>query len=120
MTDPLQALIEAGAIDTSPLAPNSRYKNVGTAKLEPPGQEPVTYLKRRFLPQPDDLAVVGEHTVVQGDRLDNLAARYLGDAETYWQLADGNGAMRPDELIEEPGRRLNITLPEGVAGPPDA
>jgi len=120
MTDPLQALIEAGAIDTSPLAPNSRYRAVGTAKLEQPGEEPITYLKRRFVPQPEALAAVQEHAVVQGDRLDNLAARYFGDPEVYWRLADGNGAMRPDELLEENGRRLRITLPEGVAGPPDA
>jgi hypothetical protein len=33
-----------------------------------------------------------------------------------WRLCDANGAMRPDELTETPGRRLRITLPEGIPG----
>jgi hypothetical protein len=33
-------------------------------------------------------------------------------------VADANGAMRPDELTEEIGRKLRITLPEGVPGTP--
>jgi hypothetical protein len=28
--------------------------------------------------------------------------------------------MRPDELVEEAGRRLRITLPEGIPGVTDA
>ena len=55
----------------------------------------------------------------QGDRIDNLAAKYLGDPQQYWRLCDGNGAVRPDELTETPGRRLRITLPEGVPGGTD-
>ena len=54
--------------------------------------------------------------MVDGDRLDSLAARYLGDPELYWLLADANGVLRPDELLEEAGRRIAITLPEGVPG----
>ena len=41
---------------------------------------------------------------------------YLGDPEQFWRLCDANGAMRPDELTETVGRRLRITLPEGVPG----
>ena len=33
-------------------------------------------------------------------------------------LCDANGAMRPDELTETIGRRLRITLPEGIPGTP--
>ncbi len=58
--------------------------------------------------------------VAQGDRLDNIAAKYLGDPEQYWRICDANGAMRPDELIETIGRQLRITLPEGVPGVPSA
>ena len=116
MNDPLQALLESGAIETSPMAPNSRYYGGGVAKLERSGRESIAYLRRRFVPSPDRFAVVQEHTVVAGDRLDNLAARYLGDPEIYWLLADANGVVRPDELIEEAGRRIVITLPEGVPG----
>ena len=31
-------------------------------------------------------------------------------------LADANGAMRPEELVQTVGRKLRITLPEGIVG----
>lgn len=120
MNDPLKALLEAGALDISPFPPNSRYRGVPLAVLERPGQEPVAYLRRRFVPPPERYSVVQEHTVAEGDRIDNLAARYLADPELYWRLCDANGVMRPDELTETAGRRLRITLEEGMAGGSDA
>ena len=42
------------------------------------------------------------------------SARYLGDPELFWRLCDANVAMRPAELTETIGRRLHITLPEGM------
>ena len=57
-----------------------------------------------------------EHTSSQGERLDNIAAQYLGDPEQFWRLCDANGALRPGELTETVGRRLRITLPEGIPG----
>jgi hypothetical protein len=71
-------------------------------------------------PKPRSLAQAGLVVVAQGDRLDNLAARYLGDPEQYWRLCDANRALRPDELIETVGRQLRITLPQGVPGVPSA
>ena len=59
-----------------------------------------------------------EHTVSQGDRLDNLAAQYLGDPEQFWRLCDANAAMHPEELTQDIGRPLRITLPEGIPGGP--
>ena len=35
----------------------------------------------------------------------------------FWRVCDANAAMRPDELTETIGRRLRITLPEGIPGP---
>ncbi len=64
--------------------------------------------------------MVQEHFVVQGDRLDNLAAKYLGDTEQFWRLCDANGAMRPDELVEVIGAVIKITLPQGVTGSQNA
>ena len=55
-----------------------------------------------------------EHMVTEGERLDNITAQYLGDPEQFWRVCDANGAMRPDELTETIGRRLRITLPEGI------
>lgn len=60
-----------------------------------------------------------EHAVTQGERLDNINARYLGDPEQFWRLCDANGVLHPREL-EEVGRILRITLPEGIPGMPNA
>ncbi len=77
----------------------------------------VVYLRRRFVPPPESLfALMPEHVVVQGDRLDNIAARYLGDPEQFWRICDANRAMRPAALTEELGRRLRITAARGHAG----
>lgn len=99
---------------------NSRYHAIDTATLETSDGQEVAYLRRRFVPQPERFALIQEHAVVEGDRLDILAAQYVGDPELFWQLCDANGAIRPNELIETVGRRLRITLPEGVAGVPYA
>ena len=62
-----------------------------------------------------------EHSVKEGDRLDNIAAHYLGDPEQFWRLCDANEAMQPDELTRTSrDARLKITLPEGIAGARDA
>ena len=53
---------------------------------------------------------VQAHLVVDGDRLDLLAHRYLGDPEQFWRICDANGALRPEELTREAGRRLGIPL----------
>src|SRR5690242_6159935 len=106
MNDPLQALRDAAALQTSVFPPNSRYRNVAIAKLTRLDKPPVAYLKRRFIAQADRFAVVQRHAVVEGDRIDNLAAQYLGDPELYWQIADANGAIRPSELTEGVGRRI--------------
>jgi hypothetical protein len=76
----------------------------------------VVYVKRRFLPPGDDLSVVQEHVVAAGERLDHIAAQYLGDPEQFWRICDANNAMDPDALVSEPGKRINIALPEGVPG----
>src|SRR4051812_16705151 len=90
---------------------NSRYQAIETAKLTRPDGREVVYLKRRFVPPPERMALLQEHVVVEGDRLDNLAARYLADPEQFWRICDANRAMRPAELTEVPARRLRITLP---------
>lgn len=116
--DPIQAL--AAGTPSSPFPPGSRYHGIDTATLVTPTGTAVVYLRRRFLPPPGRLALLHEHSVVEGDRLDNLAAQYLGDPEQFWRICDANAALRPDELTETPGRRLRITLPEGVPGLPGA
>jgi hypothetical protein len=99
--------------------PTSRYANIETARLERPGKPTVIYLRRRFIPSPERFSLLQEHLVVEGDRLDNITARYLGDPEQFWRICDANGAMQPEDLTKRIGRRLRITLPEGIPGIPN-
>ena len=100
--------------------PTSRYFTVETATREERDGTVIVYLRRRFLPQPERFALLREHVVTQGERLDNITARYLDDPEQFGRIADANRAMRPDGLTETIGRRLRITLPEGIPGTPNA
>ena len=99
--------------------PSSRYAGIATARIDIDGAT-VVYVRRRFVPQPESMSVFASHTVSAGERLDHIAARYLGDPELFWRICDANRALRPDELTESLGRRLAITLPEGVQGMPNA
>jgi len=100
--------------------PDSRYASTGTAQLRAPDGRIITYLGRRFVPPPEAFALLQTYVVVQGDRVDNLAARFLGDPVLFWRLGDANRAMVPGELTATVGRRLRITLPEGIPGVPHA
>jgi hypothetical protein len=101
-------------------AMNSRYATIAHAKLELPDGRVIVYLRRRFVPLPERFALLQEHTVVQGERLDHIAAEYLGDPELFWRICDANNALRPESLTAEPGRKLRITLPEDIPGSPYA
>jgi hypothetical protein len=119
MTDPLKAFMQANALTAPAFAPDSRYHGLDTAQWTRADGEQVVYARRRFIPQPDQFATQQEYRIQGGDRIDNLAAQFLGDAQQYWRLCDGNGTMRPDELTATVGRRLRITLPAGVPGAGD-
>jgi hypothetical protein len=99
--------------------PSSRYCDTEVAQLRLADGRTVVYLRRRFVPQPESFALLREHTVRDGDRLDQVAAKHLGDPEQFWRIADANGAVAPEQLTDEVGRRLRITLPAGVPGPDD-
>lgn len=122
MSDPnqaLQSLLQPAQLKTNLFPPSSRYAGIDTKMIETADGRVVIYLQRRFLPSPDNFSLLQEHVVTQAERLDNITALYLGDPEQFWRICDANGAMRPQEL-ETIGRRLRITLPEGVPGIPDA
>ena len=59
-------------------------------------------------PRPDDRF----HTVVEGDRLDLLAYRYLGDARLWWVIGDYNDLFWP--LDPEVGSVLRIPSAQHV------
>ena len=48
--------------------------------------------------------------IADGDRLDNLAAKFLGDPLLYWMICDANGATDPDELTAQAGRQIVIPV----------
>ena len=92
-------------------AVTSRYYGITTATWSA-GDHDLVYVRRRFLPPAAASTMLVEHPVVQGDRLDNITARYLGDPEQFWRVCDANNAMHPDEMTAEIGRRLRIPLPQ--------
>jgi hypothetical protein len=92
----------------------SRYQGIPTAVHRVVDGRPVTYVRRRLLPHPEDLAQAGSYTVRPEQRPDLVAFAVYGDAEAWWRLADGNRATDPDELTARPGRVLRVTLPAGV------
>ena len=99
---------------------NSRYYFTKTNKLELPDGREIIYLQRRFIPPPERFALLFEHTVTDDERVDNIAAQFLGDPEQFWRICDANVAIDPEELTEKTGRKLRITLPEGIPGTPNA
>lgn len=100
---------------TTVFAPTSRYYGLATVILQAADGKQTAYLQRRWLPQPERFELLQEHSVKQGERLDNITAHYLGDPEQFWRLCDANRALHPREL-EQFGRKLRITLPEGIPG----
>lgn len=111
----LQSLLQFTGLKASLFPINSRYRGIDTGTLVTSSGETIVYLRRRFVPAPERLSLIQEVALKQGDRLDNLASRYLGDPELFWRVCDANRGMRPDDL-EAPGINLRIALPEGVAG----
>ena len=122
MKSPLQALLQMGVVPPVTFPTDSRYYGSSTVSYTALSGQTVTYLARRFVPQPGapNFSTVATHTVRQGDRLDLLAAKYLGDPLIFWLICDANGAIRPNQLVETPGTVLNITMPQGVPGVPNA
>jgi hypothetical protein len=112
--DPLQKLLEGPPLEATAFAPASRYNGVGTLRLEQAGGTSIIYVKRRFIPQPGNFTVISVHRVIERERLDNIAYRYLGDSELFWRIADANVVVDPGTLTEVPGSEIFITLPEGL------
>ena len=77
------------------------------------GQERITaHKRRRFIPSYKDQTTLVEHTVVQGDRFDNIAARSVGDPTQFWHICDANDVLQPEELTDDIGRVIEIKAPK--------
>jgi len=76
---------------------NSRYKDAKTVTIrDHHGRERTVLLP----PKAPKLTIRGEHLRIQGQRLDHLAAFYLGDATAFWRIAEANDVMLPEALSE--------------------
>lgn len=112
----LDALLSNATVVSPRFPPNSRYNGLPTLTHVFADGRAVSYVTRRFIPGPETYLAVREHLVVQGDRLDLLAAQYLADPEQWWKIADVNVTLVPEALTDEIGERLRIAFPGAVPG----
>jgi hypothetical protein len=94
--------------------PASRYAGLEIATIPVPdaagGTRDIRYVRRRVIPPADGMTTLAEHTVAQGERLDQITARYVGDPTQFWRVCDANNVASAEEL-EETGRVVKIALP---------
>jgi hypothetical protein len=84
---------------------SSRYSSLETATCTLPDGRIVAY---------EEMDLLVEVTVTEGDRLDLIAARTLGDPEIFWRVCDANDAMNPFDLVEdsEIGHKVRVPIPQ--------
>jgi hypothetical protein len=92
--------------------PTSRYYDLEEATYTRKDGEAVRYVRRRFCPQGQAMPLLVEVTVTDGDRLDLLAARTLGDPLQFWRVCDANNALNPFDLMTEIGDNLRVPVPQ--------
>jgi hypothetical protein len=94
----------------------SRYYNLPIATIEFPDGRTYSYVRRRFLPQGDDIPILAEVSVTQRERIDLVCNRTLGDPLAYWRICDANNAMDPQAMVQQasdkPGWLLRVPLPQ--------
>src|SRR5260370_14559412 len=96
--DPVAALLAQTSLQNTLFTSTSRYYGLDTGTLNARAGKTIVYVLRRFVPPPENFQLLQEHTVVQGDRLDNLAGPDLVDSTLIRPLFDANPPMRPDDL----------------------
>lgn len=92
--------------------PTSRYAELETVRRTLPDGRVIAYKRRRFLPRGEEMPLLVEITTAEGDRLDQIAHRTLGDPEQDWRICDASNAMNPDELVDRPGQTLRVPIPQ--------
>ncbi len=93
--------------------PTSRYYKIDQATLTVTDADgllrEIKYVRRRFIPSADTMTTLAEYRIVQGDRLDNVTARFLNDPTQFFRVCDANNAMDAEEL-EIVGRIIRIAM----------
>lgn len=92
--------------------PGSRYYTLAKATYTTGDGQEITYVRRRFCPQAESMSTLVEVTVTDGDRLDLIAARTLGNPEQFWRICDAANVLNPVGLTEKPGQVLTVPIPE--------
>ena len=96
---------------------NSRYYGLDTATIAVERARSYVYVKRRFVPPPEKFQLLQEHTVEQGERLDNIAAQYLGDPTLFWRLCDAKSRHAVPRSSPRPSDGSSASpCPTGITG----
>jgi hypothetical protein len=101
-------------------AATSRYSTLPTMTYTTPDGRQASYATRRFLPQLNTFTLLLQHTVTDSDRLDNITNQYLDDPQQFWRICDANDTVSPFDLTATVGETIDITLPQGASGSPNA
>jgi hypothetical protein len=96
--------------------PASRYATVPVAQRSLPDGRVVSYVTQRFLPPAGTASNLTEVNAAVGERLDQLAARTIGDPGQYWRICDANEVLNPAAVDLGPGRLLLIPLADTFGG----
>ena len=125
MTDPIQALqamLQAGGSNDAavpaqqPLLTASTRPSLTTRRRHDDrlSAAPLRAARR------SEFALLQEHVVMQGDRLDNIAAQVSGRSGAVLAAVRRQRRDAPGRIDRNDRRRLRITLPQGIPGAPNA
>jgi len=93
--------------------PSSRYANKELVSFTKVDGTEVRYVKRRFCPRGEEQQLLVEVIIQDGDRLDLITSRTIGDPMQFWRVCDANNAMNPCDLLEPKriGETLRVPIP---------
>lgn len=90
--------------------PTSRYYDLAVQTENLSNGQYIAFTGRRFLPPLEKNTVVATVNLTASDRLDTLAASFLGDPLLFWCICDANNTMNPLTALQ-PGQSLLIAPP---------
>jgi phage tail protein X len=64
------------------------------------------------VPRAESIPTLVEIRTTQGDRLDLIAYRTLGDPEQFWRICDANNILDPSDLTREVNTLVRIGIPQ--------
>ena len=85
--------------------PNSRYLTLTPYSVPDARGRTVAVVPPADAPQQ---TLLGIHVLLQGQRLDHLAALYTTDPAGFWRIAEQNGVILPEALTEAPQIQIPV------------